>query len=384
MKDNIFIGLLNPMIALIFASTFLMFWSRDKERTYIFVIAISYLTMGIGFLVSLFGVDEWILLRSAISNFCYAAATVMLVWALAKRANLTAPVILLSTIAAFSVPFNTWLKITSDNINASLYATNFIIGIMFGIGAWILRKNPNKNMIERALFWTILLTAIQFWVRPIISLAIETNIQPDEYRQTTYWVILNFTTALFSVLVALALIAASARDVMADVIKDTSFDHLTGLKVRRIFDEDARKMITDHSKRNAPLSLILLDVDHFKEINDTHGHPCGDQVLSLLGKLLKQTVRENDVAGRVGGEEFCIILSHTDDETAKKFAESLRLKIHRMKVDCLPAGNKISASFGMVSLKPNNNSSLDEMYARADKALYQAKQDGRNCVRIGQ
>ena len=381
MKDNILIGLLNPMIALIFASTFLVFWSRDKERTYIFVIAVSYLSMGVGFLVSLFGPDEWILLRSAISNFCYAAATVMLVWALAKRANLVAPILLLSTIAALSVPFNTWLKITSDNINASLYATNFIIGIMFGIGAWILRNNTNKNLIERILFWTILLTAIQFWVRPIISLAIETNIQPDEYRQTTYWVVLNFTTALFSVLVALALIAASARDVMSDVIKDTSFDHLTGLKIRRVFDEDARKMINDHASRNVPLSLILLDVDHFKEINDTYGHPCGDQVLSTLGNVLKQSIRETDVAGRVGGEEFCILLSNTDGKASQVFAEGLRLKLPTIRLSCLPSSNSISASFGVVSYKKGD--SLDELYKRADKALYQAKESGRNCVRMG-
>ncbi len=381
MKDGSLVGLLNPMIALIFSITFLVFWSRDKQRIYILVIAISYLTMGVGFLISLFVLDDWVLMRSAVSNFCYAAATVMLIWALAKRAAFEAPTTLLCLIAALSVPLNTWLKISSDNINASLYLTNFAIGAMFGIGAWVLRENAKKSVLEKLVFWAILLTAIQFWVRPIISLAIETNIQPLEYRQSTYWVVLNFTTALFSVVVALTLIAACARDVMVDLIEDSSVDHLSGLKIRSAFDAEARLLVAERADTSMPLCMILLDIDYFKQVNDRYGHPCGDEVIRLFGDLLVKSISEHDVCGRVGGEEFCIVLSHVDHNAARKLAENIREKVHALQLKCIPANEKLSASFGVVCLEPNER--FDAFYARADAALYQAKNDGRNCVRVG-
>ena len=379
MKDIQLVGLLNPMIALIFATTFLVFWLRDKQRLYILAIAISYLIMGVGFFTSYFSYSEHVLIASALSNFCYSAATVVLVWALAKRANFEPPTALLCFIAAVSVPLNTWLKVTSDNINASIYAINFCIGIMFFIGAWTLRNKAKEGGIERWLFLAILLISIQFWVRPIISLSIETNIQPLEYRQSSYWAVLNFSTALFSVFVALVLIAACARDVLVDAIKDSSTDFLSGLKVRSAFDASGRDMIAQLNQTPLPLSMVLLDIDDFKHINDSFGHPCGDKVIAEVGKLLSENGRESDLIGRVGGEEFCLILWNTNQQSGQLMAEALRLKIRSLTLPCLSNSAKLSASFGVVANR--SNETLDELYTRADKALYSAKKDGRNCVR---
>ena len=379
MKDDQLIGLLNPLIALIFATTFLVFWLRDKQRLYILAIAISYLTMGAGFFIAFFAYSADVVMVSAVSNFCYTAATVMLVWALAVRANTNPPTVLLCSIAALSVPLNTWLKITSDNINASVYAINFCIGIMFAIGAWMLKDKAREGGVERWVYIAILLVAFQFWVRPIISLSIETNIQPLEYRQSSYWVALNFTSALFSIFIALVLIAACARDVLVDAIKDTGIDLLSGLKVRRVFDASGRDMIAKLKRTPLPLSMVLLDIDNFKRINDELGHPCGDEVISIFGKLLKDNCRESDLIGRVGGEEFCFLLWNADQPSAKAFAEELRLKISGMSINCLPREVKTTASFGVVGHQPNET--LDQLYVRADKALYLAKKNGRNCVK---
>ncbi len=380
MTDGQLIGLLNPMISMIFALTFLVFWAHDKKRKYILAIAVSYLLMGMGFLFAMFTQDIWILLKSVVSNSFYYLATVALMWAVGNRAKVRVPIYLLVAIGGASVLLNAWLKVSYESMNASLYSTNFAIGIMFGIGAWMLRKNAKKGGVERLLFWAILLVAVQFWVRPIISLSIETSINAEEYKSSFYWTMLNFSTAIFSVLVALSLIAACASDVMAQIREISTTDALTGLKIRRAFDEDAAKMIEKLGRTPLPLGMVIADIDNFKQVNDTYGHPCGDAVISAFGELIRSAARGSDLTGRIGGEEFCVMLWNADETGSTLFAEGLRSVFSTLTVDGLPEGLTFTASFGVVTHRPGE--SLEDMYARADVALYRAKNEGRNCVRV--
>jgi two-component system cell cycle response regulator len=156
-------------------------------------------------------------------------------------------------------------------------------------------------------------------------------------------------------------------------------DGLTGLLNRRAFIERLDVEIARNTRHGNPLCVTLLDVDHFKSINDRFGHPTGDAVLSTLGKYLANSARKTDFVGRWGGEEFVIALPETDPSGGGQAADRSRRGVEELRVlDPSGAPIPVTASFGVASVLPND--SVDTLVDRADRALYQAKASGRNRV----
>ncbi len=157
-------------------------------------------------------------------------------------------------------------------------------------------------------------------------------------------------------------------------------DELTGLKNRRFFFESSEEEIKRSNRYNMPVSVMILDIDRFKSINDTYGHGIGDLVLKQLAKTLKDTLREQDLPCRHGGEEFTVLLPQTDSQAALDVADRLRKRIEDTSLE-LEDGRIISftVSLGVAQLS-ENLSSLGQILSAADQALYQAKSSGRNKV----
>lgn len=166
-------------------------------------------------------------------------------------------------------------------------------------------------------------------------------------------------------------------------------DELTGIPNRRYFDRALAQTWEAASRTMQPLSLILIDLDHFKSLNDAKGHPAGDASLVQVARLLAQRVRRSgefnmrvqDVAARIGGEEFAILLSNTDSETATRVAESLRASIQEMVIAFESANLRVTVSCGVATTTHAAGNSPEGLVRRADQALYAAKAAGRNCVR---
>jgi diguanylate cyclase (GGDEF)-like protein/PAS domain S-box-containing protein len=154
-------------------------------------------------------------------------------------------------------------------------------------------------------------------------------------------------------------------------------DALTGLANRRRFDEEFSHLFSSARRYDTPLSVLLVDIDHFKSVNDRFGHLVGDRVLCKVALLLKQCARDSDVVARYGGEEFAIICSQTDLISAGILAGRLRQKIERADFDC----GAITASIGIAAIDPADVEGR-ELLARTDGALYQSKEQGRNRVTI--
>jgi len=158
-------------------------------------------------------------------------------------------------------------------------------------------------------------------------------------------------------------------------------DSLTGLANRRYFERQLRSMVSQATGRGRPLSLLLIDIDHFKSINDRFGHLAGDDVLSEFASRLKRAVRGIDLAGRFGGEEFVVAMPDTDASTAYVVAERLRSRISdepfRVAGQLDPITVTISVGVGSVSSECGE---VNELIAAADTALYEAKRTGRNRV----
>jgi diguanylate cyclase (GGDEF)-like protein len=155
-------------------------------------------------------------------------------------------------------------------------------------------------------------------------------------------------------------------------------DGLTGLPNRRRFDEELASEITRARRYSRPLSLLLLDVDLFKKVNDEYGHPTGDLVLSQLGALLRSRVRRGDLPARVGGEEFAVLMPETALPGALVLAEQLRSTIEAAPI-VHDVEIRVTVSIGCAELSANDASG-SELFARSDGKLYQAKSTGRNRV----
>jgi len=157
-------------------------------------------------------------------------------------------------------------------------------------------------------------------------------------------------------------------------------DVLTGLLSRREFKDRAGRAIMLGLRHNYPVSCAVIDVDHFKQINDTHGHPVGDKVLQQIAGACQTELRFTDILGRLGGEEFAAILPHTTPAQAVDVAEKLRKAIKRAQIQSDNVVIKVTASIGIAALGTGAGD-LDTLLAEADKALYEAKDQGRDrCI----
>jgi len=159
-------------------------------------------------------------------------------------------------------------------------------------------------------------------------------------------------------------------------------DTLTLLFNRRYIDMVLKRETERRNRYRLPLSLVMIDVDHFKRINDTHGHGAGDNALKQVASILNDCARTADLTARYGGEEFIIVLPQTDPESALVFAERARTAIADADFELQPEVTvKLTISLGISGVNSNDSAvNAAQLVSDADKALYQAKQNGRNCI----
>lgn len=153
-------------------------------------------------------------------------------------------------------------------------------------------------------------------------------------------------------------------------LSESQTDALTGLANRRTMD----RWIQAWLKEGKPFSIISLDIDYFKQVNDTYGHQVGDQVLKYLAEVLLSNTRNGDFPCRYGGEEFCILLPNTSHQEAFIIAERIRTELQSKNS---PSGKPITVSIG-IAVYPNDAETAQQLLQRADQALYTAKHQGRN------
>lgn len=168
------------------------------------------------------------------------------------------------------------------------------------------------------------------------------------------------------------------------LVNDSRIDSKTGLLNAGTWEREALAEVARASRTRNPLAVALVDIDHFKAVNDTHGHLLGDQVLQGIARCFRDYLRDYDVAGRFGGEEFSLLLPHTSVEDAYRVAERLRVQIAGMPIMGDAGGAKpvhVTVSIGVAVLDASRRD-LTELLAAADGALYRAKQAGRNQVHL--
>ncbi|HTX26142.1 MAG TPA: GGDEF domain-containing protein [Streptosporangiaceae bacterium] len=260
-----------------------------------------------------------------------------------------------------------------------------------GPDAWLTRPAVVLTAVGCAAMFAVLNTGISaFAVRlaepgaALVAILRDRESLLLDLTETCVGILVAITCALsfLLLLVALPPVILLQRCLMHQQLAAAArTDPKTGLLNATAWQREADAEVSRALRSGAPLGLLLVDVDHFKRVNDRHGHLMGDEVLRLLAAELRQQVRESDVVGRFGGEEFTILLPRTDAAEACRIAERLRTSAGQLGVCAAEARIRVTVSIG-VAVLGQHGGDLFELLAAADLALYRAKDAGRNTVRL--
>lgn len=318
---------------------------------------------------------------SILSSSSMVVALALLNIGIASRYKVRPPLLFLGIAFVLSVGvFAVTAGMPRDSmVRNFLYQTPFFA--MQAAGAWIVLSGRSRKLIDLALASFLGMTSLHYFSKPFASILLGgPGARPQDYIATAYAMFSQSMGTVFVLATALTLMALLVSDLLRDVTWRSVTDPLSGLLNRRGFEEKLAEMLARRGSSGPPLSLVFIDLDRFKSINDTFGHAAGDRVIETFADILREASAGLHVIGRVGGEEYAVALSHCNAATAQLFAESVRAAFGETQVDGFPEGQRFSASFGVATLDgPETPSALME---RADAALYEAKRAGRNCVRL--
>lgn len=265
---------------------------------------------------------------------------------------------------------------------ARMMAYQLPYAIMTFIGLAIARASPlRRQRLDYLLMALLAVASIQFAAKPFLAQALGGwGDSPQAYVHSSYAAVSQAVGAVLLVAIALLIMVMIVHDVLADATSKSETDALSGLMNRRGFEYHASGAMRDAGRHAVPMSLVIADLDHFKGINDSYGHACGDRVIRAFAGLLREAASGRHIAGRIGGEEFAIFLSGANLAAARLLAEGTRSAFGALSIDGLPADYRCTASFGVAELEAGAD--FGELMRRADQALYAAKRDGRDCVRV--
>jgi diguanylate cyclase (GGDEF)-like protein len=277
-------------------------------------------------------------------------------------------------------------------------ASIMLVDLWWGVGSLFL-LSPNQLIVDAVVFTFVTLMAgghtASYSAHPFtvvagvltltLPITIRFGLEPDTFHRAMAFVALMFIAASLRSVRTLGYffgrthrLAHELQQEKARVEALARTDFLTGLNNRRAFYELGEAALAQLDRRHEPACLLMLDIDHFKSINDRYGHAGGDAVIRALADLIRASTRAGDIAGRLGGEEFALILPRTTLDRARAIAQRIRTDAQALTVAYDNQRIGFTVSLGM-SEAPQHTT-LDQWIARADAALYQAKQQGRNRV----
>ncbi len=316
-----------------------------------------------------------------ISYGCYLSMVAAVSIAVAHGRDVRPPYALMAGLAAgflvlrwvaFSLPYDSLLRL---GLQQGGYA------VLQGFAVYFIVKRPLRGWAEWNFLAAAVASTLQYPLRPALAAAAGFGDRPQVYLTTDYATMINIIFAAVSVWIAIAALILNLRTVVGTLSHAAGVDPLTGLGNRRDLERHVRRHEQAFSKRLDQHAVILLDIDHFKAINDSCGHVAGDAVLRALGDIIRGVLGPSHTAARLGGEEFVLIIRHCELGTARLCAEGLRMAIEMVSLPEL-GGEKVTASFGISAWR--RGQSFSEALTLADDALYRAKSEGRNRVAMSE
>lgn len=268
-----------------------------------------------------------------------------------------------------SVFVGVWVPLLSFNVLLSLVLLTMVGLVNMSVGGWrLFLKGVGASLVSVLLGWQ--------WAQFIWS-GFGFRLEPDMLTLiATAPVMVVFPLSIGVINFSLSRRLARQRQ---ELEKISRTDSLSQLSNRRYWEESVFREYERHRRSGSPLSLIMIDIDHFKQINDEYGHVAGDQMIREISDLFTEAVRQSDVVGRYGGEEFGLLLPDTDIKGALQFAERLRLAVETLTLK--PYGFHCTISLGVAEVDSDVKAHR-QLIEHADRALYVAKRSGRNIALV--
>ncbi|TPI71123.1 GGDEF domain-containing protein [Mesorhizobium sp. B2-8-9] len=381
MDTGLLIALLNPTIALALGAAFLVLWSYQRHRPYLAVLGASYCLSAPGFLLQYFTLPIGVALTKLVSNICFTIAACCLASAIIARYGRRVPYVGIGIVTGGGLAAFIWFMFVQPDLTWRVLVMNFGFGALSLLVGAELRTVRHNGPTEKILLVLSLLSGLNFIARTLVVVIAHGPFPSyDGFYGSSYWTTALLSHALLSLLTALCLFTAAALDVMRALKDETHTDPLSGILNRRGFEERANLLLDQCGKAGFPVALVLADLDHFKALNDQHGHEAGDRVIADFAAKLRSATGARGAAGRIGGEEFAVLLPLSDLASARLFAEAIRAFYSAGAIEGLPPGVRVTASFGVAAR--SGREGLMPLMRRADEALYKAKKNGRDSVRL--
>jgi diguanylate cyclase (GGDEF)-like protein len=371
---NIPTALVGPAILSVFALGFVWVWSIAKRRPHPLLLAAACILFAVGASSQTLHWPADPGPNAMASGLAYTLAVLAACQGILLRSGKTLRLGLALGFLAAIMGLLWYFFYVERNLTARIYIQNFGYGAVLLATALHLLPGRRTRTIDRVLFWVLLICALQFFPRTILTMGLSDISNVTAFSQSLFWQVLQLSLAIVGAGLALTILAATVTDLMDELRRERDGDGLTGVLNRRGFEEQAAKLLAG----NGQGVLILCDLDHFKGINDTYGHDAGDEVLRRFGALLRDTARPADLVGRMGGEEFALLLVDADMDRAYRVAEELRSGLEASRFPFLPAQHRLTASFGIAPREQGRN--VRNMMKAADRQLYAAKAGGRNRI----
>ncbi len=292
-------------------------------------------------------------------NYAYSFLTIMLILFLRsskKNYNLIAHFLLIISLVTFT---SALIYVPQDEFRMIwFYLLVFV--------AYILKDSTN-GLLYTAVSIGIILTVHSFTELHLSQTAINSGVLG--------LIIGSFLSLVYTSKITNYENSLNRKNSTLNVLAST--DHLTGIMNRRMFNEISKRYFETAQKDDFSLTFLLLDLDYFKNVNDRHGHQTGDMLLKHFVETIEKIIRKSDIFARIGGEEFAILLSKIDTKDAYLFAENIRKEIENISMECEGQNIFVTTSIG-ITQNSETDSSFDDIFSRADIALYRAKNEGRN------
>lgn len=367
---------LTPAIGYFFSFVFLRLWLKHREEWHILGFGVSFFIAGSAIMHVGLLAPAYTLTHALIFHFSCSCGMMILNWSISKRSRQAPPFTLMfgwtlvTTLAVIAA------TLATDDAFYRIFAVEAAAAGQFAIGMWASKRAENGGSRVFGGTPTYAIPMVLLATSPLVIYAYEGAIDPTRYSESLHWSAMMWLAPITIVILSTNILLALSDDLAERIKRAHQTDFLTGLPNRQSFEEQAEKLFAESV--GAPISMVLADIDNFKRVNDTHGHHTGDLVLTAFGELLRKTVDAPHLVGRVGGEEFCIVLWQTNERAAKLLATQLCVQFASLAVPGTPDGFRFTASFGVA--ERGDHGTQETVYRDADSALYAAKAVGKNRV----
>lgn len=369
--------LVTPTVFLIGGFAFFALWRLERVRRYVLYYCAATLIFAAAVTLQIMHLVQSNAVVVVATSVLYMLCAILVTEGLLNRNGDSLDVRVYAVIAAVAVGLRAWFTFGDPNLVARVFTVNAGVSVTMLIGAYRLRAWARGRVVDRVLFWALVVFALHLLPRTMLAVSLEADASGWTFGLSRFWSLTQLSVSVLGALLVVAIAAATLSDLLDQARHERDTDALTGLSNRRKFMNDARVMLRHPA---APAALLACDLDHFKAVNDTYGHPVGDGVLAAVAKLLQDTLRAPDICGRVGGEEFLILLDNVSRDQAAAIADRLREAIARKRFIDRPRGPRVTASIGLAERR--RGETIEQLFARADRALYEAKHAGRNTIAV--